>query len=348
MAVQEKKIRLLYIYRILLEETDEEHVLSAADMQEMLENLYGIRADRRNIYSDVDTLKTFGLDIVTVKGSDHGYYVASRDFELAELKILVDSIQASKFITRKKTEQLIRKLKLLASRHQANVLQKQVTVTNRPKATNETILYNVDAIHTAIFENRQLAFQYAEWAMKKTLELRRNGALYRVSPWALIWDDEYYYLVAYDHKSGEERHYRVDKMRNIDILGEEREGKRLIADFDPADFGKRTFGMFTGRTENVTLEGRRYLAGVILDRFGQDVMLIPTDEDHFRVTLEITTSPQFYGWAAALGEDIRIVRPAHIRDAYTEYLSGILKVYDRSPEKAAYDQPGREDEDDQL
>ena len=218
MAAKETKLRLLYIYQILLEETDEEHILSAADLLDLLERRYDITADRRSIYGDIDTLKAFGTDIVTVKGDDHGYYIGARDFELAELKILVDSVQVSKFITRKKTEQLIAKLKLLTSRHQAKTLQKQVILTGRPKAVNETILYNVDAIHTAIFGNRQVTFQYAEWTMGKALALRKNGASYLVGPWALIWDDEFYYLVAYDHNYGQERQYRVDKMRNIEIL----------------------------------------------------------------------------------------------------------------------------------
>ncbi len=327
MAVQGTKLRLLYIYRILLEETDEEHILSAAALQDMLESRYQIQPDRRSIYSDIDTLKTFGLDIVTVKGSDHGFYIGERNFELAELKILVDSVQASKFITDKKTEQLIGKLKLLTSRHQAKALQKQVTLTNRPKATNETILYNVDSIHNAIYRNRQISFQYAEWTMNKKLALRRNGAAYLVSPWALVWDDEFYYMVAYDHHSQEERHYRVDKMRNIEILEAEREGEKTAGSFDAADFGKRTFGMFTGETERVTLYGKRSLAGVVLDRFGRDVMLVPADEDHFRVTVEITTSPQFFGWLTGLGGEIKILRPERVRKAYADHIRSVLANY---------------------
>ena len=330
MAAQETKLRLLYIYQILQEETDEQHVLSAADLLDILDRRYDISADRRSIYADIDTLKEFGLDIVTVKGNDHGYYIGGRDFELAELKILVDSVQASKFITRKKTEQLIGKLKLLTSRHLAKTLQKQVILTGRPKAVNETILYNVDTIHTAIFINRQVTFQYAEWTMGKTLSLRKNGASYLVSPWALIWDDEFYYLVAYDHNSGEERHYRVDKMRNIEILEDEREGRKYITDFDEVDFGKRTFGMFTGRTESITMQGKRHLAGVILDRFGRDVMLVPADNEHFRVTVDITTSPQFFGWLASFGEEMEIIRPERVRNSYSEYLKAILNRYESS------------------
>ena len=327
MAAQGTKLRLLNIYRILLEETDEEHILTASALLELLDRRYDMQADRRSIYSDIDTLKEFGLDIVTVKGNDHGYYVGAREFELAELKILVDSVQVSKFITKKKTEQLISKLKLLTSRHQAKALQKQVTLTNRSKATNETILYNIDSVHTAIYRNRQISFQYAEWTMGKQLSLRKNGAAYLASPWALIWDDEFYYLIAYDHNSGEERHYRVDKMRNIKILEEEREGKKEISDFNAVDFGKRTFGMFTGVTESVTLCGNRSLTGVILDRFGRDVMLVPADDDHFRVTVDITTSPQFFGWVAALGDGMEILKPQHVREQYAAYLEGVLSLY---------------------
>ena len=327
MAAQGTKLRLLYLYQILTEETDEEHILSAAELEKILDRRHDIKADRRSLYNDIDTLKEFGIDIVTVKGADHGYYVTGRDFELAELKVLADSIQVSRFITRKKSEELIKKLKLLTSVHQAKQIQKQITLTGRPKATNETIFYNVDAIHTAIFKDRQISFQYAEWDLNKTLRLKKNGALYRVSPFALIWDDENYYLVAYDQNSGEERHYRVDKMRNIEITGDAREGKRQIRDFDAVDFGKKTFGMFGGSDEDVTLCAPNTMAGILIDRFGRDIMLIPEDEEHFHTTVRITVSPQFFGWLAALGNDVTITKPESVRNRFASYLEDIMKEY---------------------
>ena len=328
MAVQDTKLRLLYIWQILSEETDEDHILPAAEIEALLKRRYDVTADRRSIYSDIDTLKEFGIDIVTVKGNEHGYYVAGRDFELAELKILADSVQVSKFITRKKSEELIRKLKLLASVHQGKQIQKQITLLGRPKATNETIFYNVDSIHTAIYRDRQITFQYAEWNMKKSLAFKKGGALYHVSPWALVWDDENYYLVAYDQISAEERHYRVDKMRNIEILDTPREGQKALKTFDAADFGKRTFGMFTGETEDVVISAPEHMVGIFLDRFGRDIMPVPEENSRFHVSLPVTVSPQFFGWLTGLGSGVRIVRPASVKAQYTAFLKEILESYD--------------------
>ena len=329
MAVQETKLRLLYIWQILLEETDEDHILPAASLIDLLSRRHDVTADRRSIYSDIDTLKEFGVDIVTVKGADHGYYIAGRDFELAELKVLADSVQVSKFITRKKSEELIRKLKLLASVHQGKQLQKQITLLGRPKATNETIFYNVDAIHTAIYKNRQISFQYAEWTMKKSLSVKKGGSLYQVSPWALVWDDENYYLVAYDHATEEERHYRVDKMKNIEALDLAREGEKIMKKFDAAAFGKRTFGMFTGKNEDVVLSAPVRMVGIFLDRFGRDIMLIPDGKDRFHVSLPVAISPQFFGWIAGLGSEVAIERPVSVKDQFAAYLKDILQTYEK-------------------
>ena len=328
MAAQDTKLRLLYIWQILSEETDEDHILSAFELIGQLERRYDVKADRRSIYNDIDTLKEFGIDIVTVKGADHGYYIAGRDFELAELKVLADSVQVAKFITRKKSEELIKKLKLLTSVHQGKQLQKQITLLGRPKATNETIFYNVDAIHSAIYKNQQITFQYAEWTMKKSLSVKKGGMLYQVSPWALVWDDENYYLVAYDHAKEEERHYRVDKMKNIEVQSAPREGEKILKKFDAADFGKRTFGMFTGKDEDVVLSAPKRMVGIFLDRFGRDIMLIPDDNERFHVSLPVTVSPQFFGWLAALGSEVSIVRPASVREQFTAYIKDILHNYE--------------------
>ena len=328
MAAQDSRLRLLYIWQILSEETDEDHILPASGLIDLLSRRYDLTADRRSIYKDIDALKEFGVDIVTIKGADHGYYIAGRDFELAELKVLADSVQVSKFITRKKSEDLIKKLKLLTSVHQGRQLQKQITLLGRPKATNETIFYNVDAIHTAIYQNKQITFQYAEWTMKKSLAVKKGGALYQVSPWALVWADENYYLVAYDHAAKEERHYRVDKMKNIETLDEDREGAKILKQFDAADFGKRTFGMFTGKEEDLVLSAPTRMVGIFLDRFGRDIMLVPDGKERFHVSLPVSVSPQFFGWIAALGSDVVIERPASVKDQFRDYLKDILNAYE--------------------
>ncbi|MDD5858948.1 MAG: WYL domain-containing transcriptional regulator [Eubacteriales bacterium] len=328
MAVQRLKLRMLYIYQILMEETDEEHILTAGELIDRLKARYGVEDDRRSVYGDIDTLIEFGVDVIKVKGNDHGYYIGERQLEPAELKILVDAVQVSKFLTQKKSEQLIRKLECLTSRPLAKHLQEQVVLTARPKAKNETVFYNIDAIHTAIYKNRQIQFQYAEWTVQKEYRLRKNGAYYKVSPWALIWDDENYYLNACDSGSGIMKHYRVDKMVHIDITDESREGKEQSREFNPADFEKKTFGMFAGRDASVTLQGENRLVGVIIDRFGTDIMIIPADAEHFRVTVPVTVSQQFFGWMTAIGKGLKIVRPDDVREQYLAYVREIMEGYD--------------------
>ena len=326
MAGPNQKKKILCILQILRERTDENHLMSAADISKALEE-YGISAERKSIYSDVEALIDFGVDIVQKKGSTPGYYIASREFEIAELKLLVDAAQASKFITKKKTEELIKKLEGLTSKYEAHQLQRDVYIYNRTKAQNETIFYNVDYIHDAIFSNVQVRFQYSEWTVKKELMLKKNGAFYVVSPWALTWADENYYLIAYDEKADMIKHYRVDKMQKMELLVTPRLGRERFQEFDLAAFAKKTFGMYGGEDASVTLAGKNGLAGVVIDRFGQDVWMVPADEDHFRAHVTVALSPQFFGWLAGLGPDIQIVGPESVRSEYRAYLNSLLQNY---------------------
>ncbi len=329
MVAQTQKMKLLYLMRILTERTDEQHMLTANDLCDILQAEYDVPAERKSIYSDIAALTEFGLDIEQQKGRSPGYYIASREFELAELKLLVDAMQASRSITAKKTDELIRKLESLAGREDARQLQQQVFLYNRPKTENETIYYNVDYIHTAIYTNVQIRFQYAEWTRDKEIRLRRDGAYYVASPWALTWDDENYYMIACEEGADELRHFRVDKMQHMELLKSKREGKELFDDFDIVAFGKRTFGMFGGREETVTLSCVNELAGVIIDRFGRDVMMIPEGEDRFHVNVAVAVSQQFFGWLAGLGSGAKITRPAPVREEFLAYLDGILQIYDK-------------------
>lgn len=326
MAGPNQKKKILCILQILRERTDENHLMSAADISKALEE-YGISAERKSIYSDVEALIDFGIDIVQKKGSTPGYYIASREFEIAELKLLVDAAQASKFITKKKTEELIKKLEGLTSKYEAHQLQRDVYIYNRTKAQNETIFYNVDYIHDAIFSNVQVRFQYSEWTVKKELMLKKNGAFYVVSPWALTWADENYYLIAYDENADMIKHYRVDKMQKMELLETPRLGRERFQEFDLAAFAKKTFGMYGGEDASVTLVGKNGLAGVVIDRFGQDVWMVPADEDHFRAHVTVALSPQFFGWLAGLGSDIQITGPESVRSEYREYLNRLLQNY---------------------
>lgn len=326
MAVSRVKLRTLYIMKMLLERTDEKYTVSAADIDMALHD-YGMSADRKTVYNDIETLREFGMDVLQTKGTNGGYYIGSRQFELPELKLLVDAVQASKFISRRKSEELIRKLESLASEHDARQLQRNVFIYNRPKTGNETIYYNVDQIHTAILENRQIQYQYAEWTVKKELRPKKQGAVYTVSPWSLTWDDANYYLIAYDEGADCMKHYRVDKMQRTCVTEQERIGKERFQDFDLVEFSKKTFSMYGGRDEEVTLQCGNELIGVILDRFGTDVMVIPADDGQFRVRVLVAVSPQFFGWVTGIGSRLRITGPGRVQEEYREYLQGILQGY---------------------
>lgn len=244
-----------------------------------------------------------------------------------QIKTLVDAIQSSKFITEKKSNALIRKLETLVSKYDAQKLQRQVFVSGRIKTMNESIYYIVDAIHNAISENKKIKFQYYQWNVKKEMELRHNGAWYHISPWGLSWDDENYYLVGYDSAAEKIKHYRVDKMLHIKLSKESREGKEYFKKLDMADYAKKSFGMFGGKEQTVKLMVKNNLSGVIIDRFGKDVMMIPTDDEHFIVNVDVHVSRQFLGWVFSLGEDIKIVGPDDVVKQMQKEIERLIKQY---------------------
>ena len=319
------KMALLYMMRELLLKTDEEHVLNASDLIKALENM-DLEADRRTIYSNVEILQDFGLDVIK-KENGQGYYIGSRDFELPELKLLVDSVQSSKFITEKKSRELIGTLMRLTNEQKAKQLNRAVFIRNRMKTGNESVYYNVDALHEAMNRNRQIEFKYGEWNTARKLVEKKGGRKYLVSPWALTWDDENYYLIAFDEAAGIIKHYRVDKMLKIGLTDRERVGQEAFADFDLAAFSRKTFGMFGGPDANVVLRCANNLAGVIIDRFGTETTLVPEDKEYFHVHVTVAVSPQFYGWVTGVGAGIEIISPEEVRSGYSEYLRGILSKY---------------------
>ena len=306
-----QKLKILYLMKAFEEKTDREHPISVAEIIKYMDS-YGISVERKAVYDDIETLRVFGMKIENRRGRPSGYFLADRKFELPELKLLVDAIQSSKFITEKKTNRLIKKLETLVSKYDAQKLQRQVFVSGRIKTMNESIYYTVDAIHNAISENKKIKFQYYQWNVKKEMELRHNGAWYHISPWGLSWDDENYYLVGYDSETEQIKHYRVDKMLHIRMSNESREGKEYFKKLDMADYAKKSFGMFRGKEQTVKMQVDNRLAGVIIDRFGKDVMMIPTDEEHFTVKVDVHVSRQFLGWIFSLGEGIKIVGPEEV------------------------------------
>lgn len=320
----EEKLKILYLMQMLMEETDPAHPLNATQLCEKMQSRHEYSYNRKTIYADIERLRAYGMKIGQTKGSSFGYFVEKRDFDLPELKLLVDAVQSSKFITKEKSEDLIKKLENLTSHENAKQLQRQVFIYNRIKTDNDAIYANVDAIHAAIHANKQICFKYCEWTVKKELVRRRDGADYIVSPWALTWDDENYYLVGYDAETDMIKHYRVDKMQEIRVVEEARLGKDRFKDFDLAAFARKTFGMYGGEDRKLTLEGENYLAGVVIDRFGIDVMMHPYEKDKFRASVEVTISPQFFGWLAGLGKDVRISWPEDVREAFKAYLREII------------------------
>ncbi len=328
-----QKLKILYLLKILSEETDEEHPMGAPKLAERLFSL-GIRAERKSIYDDIEQLRLFGYDIIFVKSRTRGgYYLGSREFELPELKLLVDAVQSSKFITVKKSRELIGKLEQFASREQARQLQRQVYVAGRVKTEQENIYYNVDAIHRALQEQVQLSFLYMEWGLDGALHPKKNGELYQVSPWALLWSDENYYMIGFDGRTEMIKHYRVDKMQRIRMLSKSRQGAEAFADFNLPVYANRTFGMYGGKVTAVTMQFSNSLAGVVMDRFGRETRMRPVDENHFKVRVTVAVSGQFFGWIAGLGSDVRLLEPPEVARAYRAHLEKILSDYAGQEEK---------------
>lgn len=323
-----QKQKLLYLAKIFFTETDEEHGLTIAEISALL-GQYDIRADRKTLYQDFEELRHFGLDILAQKqGKNYVYLLASREFELAELKLLVDSVQSSKFITENKSHTLIKKLESLVSVHEATQLQRQVLLAGRVKTMNESIYYNVDELHAAISQNSQIRFQYFQWNMEKQEELRRDGAWYVVSPWHLRWDDENYYVIAYDAEAAKLKHYRVDKMKHISLTGTPREGQAVMQDFDPTIYTNRLFGMYGGEPTRVTLEGEKHMVGVLIDRFGKEIPILRNDADHFTAYVDVAVSPQFLGWIASLGGGLRVTAPASVVEQMRALVRTLAQQYE--------------------
>lgn len=321
-----QKLKCLYLRQFLLENTDEAHPVTVSQMIDYLAR-HDIAAERKSIYDDIDGLRSYGLDIEYRKAQDGGYFIANREFQLPELKLLVDAVQSSKFLSLRKSNDLIAKLEKLASRHEAQALRRQVYVTHRIKNMNESIYYNVDALHSAIAAGSRITFRYFDWDMNGKKKYRHEGKRYRISPWALLWDDENYYLVGYDAEHTERRHYRVDKMESITQTGEERLGKELFAGFDPAAYSRKVFGMYGGEPQKVTLRFESSMSNIVFDRFGRELILTPDREGGFTVTVEVVPSPQFFAWLTGLGAPVKILSPQPIVQQFCDYLQSVLDAY---------------------
>ena len=321
-----QKLKIMYLMKILLEETDEDHDLTLNEIVEKLK-AYNVTAERKSLYSDIENLRTFGLDIIGMQyGKTYHYKVASRQFQLVELKLLVDAVQSSRFITEKKSDELIAKLESYASKYEAKKLARQVNVNGRVKTMNERIYYSVDKIHEALNEESQIKFQYFTWTADKKMELKHGGAYYSVSPWALCWDDEKYYLVGYDNREYKIKHFRVDKMADVSVVYEEREGKEEFSKMQMSEYTNRLFGMFGGNLETVTLLCENHAANVIIDRFGTDIPLMKTDAEHFTVRVRVSVSKLFLSWIMAI-PGVKIVAPERTVDMMKSEIKRLQEMY---------------------
>lgn len=322
-----QKFKLYYLSRIMLEKTDDDHMIDMSEIKTALE-AYGVTADRKSLYDDLEALRVLGVDVIGEKvGRNYYYHVGGKQFEIAELKLLVDAIQSSKFITEKKSKELIKKLTDMASHYEAAQLKRQVVVQGRVKTMNESIYYFVDDVHRAIAENKKIRFEYMKWNEQKKMVRRKDGS-YTVSPWALTWDDENYYLIAFDEEAGCIKHFRVDKLKSIKVLDELREGKEEFKAFNLAKYAKMSFGMFGGKPTKVKITFDNEMVGVFIDRFGRDISIYPADKKGWsEVTVDVAMSDQFLGWIFALGPKVKILSPEEVVDRYKKELKEMVKLY---------------------
>lgn len=320
-----QRLKLFYLYQVLHDKTDDENGLSIGQIKLKLEEQSPyLHAERKSLYKDIEALSFLDdFDIETRKSKITTYHAVNHGFQMPELKLLVDIIQSANFITEKKSKDLINHLKSLCSENEAKKLQSQVNISDRVKTTNEQIYYNIDKIYTAIIDGNKISFKYFEYNLELKKNYRRNGESYVVSPMALIWHNQNYYLVAV--QADTLRHYRVDKMEKMEILtSQKRESTELFSYEDMAVYPSKVFSMYGGKCEKVEIKFANDLIGVVIDRFGNDITLHKKTKTSFNIDTEIEISPQFFGWLAGLGEKAVIVSPKNVKDEYKKHLTKIL------------------------
>jgi len=318
-----QKLKLLYLAKLFWEETDEKHPVSVSDMIAYLA-ANDIAAERKSVYDDLEQLSLFGLDIVQAGGGrSQRYFLGSRIVEAQEIRLLVDAVQSSRFLTAKKSEELIRRLSRLLSRHEAKEIGHSVFVSGRIKSMNESIYHIVDRLGEAIETDRAVSFQYYDYNEAGERILHRGGHLYQVSPFHLAWNNENYYLIGFDEEPGEIRHFRVDKMKMPAVLPLRRKGKELFRDFDPAKYVKRMFSMYGGREEVVTLFSPKELIGAMIDRFGDPVFRKAAGGAEMSVAVEV--SPPFFAFLVSFGGKVKLLGPESVRKEYRSFLKQTLK-----------------------
>jgi len=323
-----QKMKPLYLARILMERTDENNFMTAQSIIDALA-AYGVPANRKTIYDDIESLKMFGLDIEYHRGTNSGYFVASRDFELPELKLLVDAVQSSGLITEKKSRELIMKLSKLTSEAQAKQLNRQVHISGRAKALNETVYYSIDSIHAAISAKKKIGFKYFDYSTTKGRIYRQNGKPYIRTPVALCWNDDNYYLITYyPHYDNPFASFRVDRMAKVEVLCEDVDvyDKKQ---FNLADYIKRYFGMFTGEPMQAKIAFDEHLVSVVIDQFGSNTRMIRIGDNRFVISADVSASPVFLGWIFQFGNQAEILEPESLREAMRRMIATGSAIYDK-------------------
>ena len=310
----DQKLKILYILDYLQKNSHEEHPVRANEIIDMLSKKE-IRCDRKTVYSDIATLQEFGIDIISVPGKNGGYYIASRNFQLPELKLLIDAVQSSRYLTEAKSRELIEKLCDQVGEHEAGLLKRNVYVSGRVKSMNETIYYNVNDIQEAIGQNRQITFRYFDWNMEGKRQYREKQ--YVASPYGLCQDNENCYLLAFSERHGITS-YRVDRMEGISILDDTRIPCPELTGKAFTEHANKLFQMFAGDALDVKMRFHKVLLNVVIDRFGKDTMLIPDGDDHFNFTVKVAVSPMFLSWVIGFGDKAQILYPQSVIDACKE------------------------------
>lgn len=318
-----QKLTLLYILDFLERESDAEHPVNADQLSAMLNN-HRIRCERKTIYSDIAALQDYGIDIVTKRGKGGGYYIASRIFELPELKLLIDAVQSSRFLTIRKSRELIDKLCRQCNRHEASLMHRDLVIDRRVKSMNETIYHNVDTIQDAIAQNKQIRFRYFDWDISGQRNYRDRD--YLASPYGLCQNNENCYLLAHSTRHGV-THYRVDRMTDIKLTDEPRTPCPELTGSNLIGHANQLFQMYSGESQRVKLRFHRSLTNVVVDRFGSDIMMIPDGDDHFIFTVDVAVSPLFLSWVIGFGDKAKILHPQSVVDQCLQLCQQVTAQY---------------------
>ena len=324
-----QKLKIFYILDYLQKKSHQDHPVRASELMDMLKKQHNIVCDRKTVYSDIAALQDYGVDIVSLPGKNGGYYIASRNFELPELKLLIDAVQSSRFLTARKSRELIEKLCSQCSVYDARLMRRDVLVSGRVKSMNETIYYNVDTIQEAIAHNQQIEFRYFDWGMDGKRHYRDRN--YTASPYGLCQDHENCYLLALSPRHGVTS-YRVDRMSDIQLSEEKRVPCPELTGKALTEHANRLFQMYAGAPTTVKLRFHRDLVNVVVDRFGRDTMLIPDGEEHFLFTVNVAVSPMFLSWVVGFGDKARILYPQSVIDECVKLCQASLAQYSTLPD----------------